>query len=260
MGTQIASRTPICKMLAAGFQRSSSRASLVSTPSLALDHVIEDRLADGDLFVGVRCPCGCGGPWARAACVSGSISMMQPRSASTHSKINCMIRCSNWSMSSVWLTASAVRYMTCRLLAGAGQPGVCGSSASSVEDPAPLLLRHRADDPRAVARLRRRDDVDDVGQVLVGSLGRAGEQHQRAADLQLVAAAEPVAADPLAVDEGAVGAAQVGERVASLVAADFGMLAGDFGVVELDGVGRRRAPAGRSARPARSACPDRFRG
>ena len=39
-------------MLAAGFQRSSSRASLVSTPSLRCDDVVQDRLADRDLFVG----------------------------------------------------------------------------------------------------------------------------------------------------------------------------------------------------------------
>jgi hypothetical protein len=42
--------------------------------------------------------------------------MMQPRSASTHSKIMSMIRARSWSMSSVWLTASAVRYMICKLL------------------------------------------------------------------------------------------------------------------------------------------------
>ncbi len=50
--------------------------------------------------------------------------MMQPRSASTHSKINCMMRCSNWSMSSVWLTASAVRYMICKLLRARASQGL----------------------------------------------------------------------------------------------------------------------------------------
>ena len=48
--------------------------------------------------------------------VSGSKSMMQPRSASTHSNTSCRMRLSSSSMSSVWLTARAVRYITCRLL------------------------------------------------------------------------------------------------------------------------------------------------
>ena len=67
--------------------------------------------------------------------------MMQPRSASTHSKINSMMRLSNWSMSSVWLTASAVRYITWRLLRARASQEFCGSSACGVEDLAPLLLR-----------------------------------------------------------------------------------------------------------------------
>ena len=41
---------------------------------------------------------------------------MQPRSASTHSNTSCSTRSSSSSMSSVWLTARAVRYITCRLL------------------------------------------------------------------------------------------------------------------------------------------------
>ena len=44
--------------------------------------------------------------------------------------------------------------------------------------------------------------------------------------------------DPLAVDEGAVGAAQVDDRVDVPLAADFGVPARDFGVVDLDEVRR----------------------
>ena len=116
IGTQIASRTPHATMLAAGSKRSSCRASLVSTPSLALHHVVENRLADRDLVVRIAIPLRSRRTFGRSCFVSGSKSMMQPRSASTHSKIKSMIRRSSWSMSSVWLTASAVRYMTCRLL------------------------------------------------------------------------------------------------------------------------------------------------
>jgi hypothetical protein len=43
-------------------------------------------------------------------------------------------------------------------------------------------------------------------------------------------------AHPLAVDERPVGTVQIGDRVVVLDAADFGVLAGNLGVVELYGV------------------------
>ncbi len=61
---------------------------------------------------------------------TGSTSIRQPRSASTHSKIRSMMRFSNWSMSSVWLTAKAVRYMTSRLLRARASQESCGGSAA----------------------------------------------------------------------------------------------------------------------------------
>ena len=89
-----------------------------------------------------------------AASSRGSTSMMQPRSASTHSKISSMIRCSSWSMSSVWLTARAVRYMTCSCFG----PGPARNSARhlrrQLEEVAALLLGHRVDDVRLVAEAR----------------------------------------------------------------------------------------------------------
>ena len=103
-------------------------------------------------------------------------------------------------------------------------------------------------------------DADDLGQVFLRLFGRARVEHQRAADLHLVAAGQLVLADALAVDERAVGAVQVGDRVVALDAADFGVVAGDFGVVKLDACWTRRARAGWSARSARSGCPDRLRG
>ena len=73
-------------------------------------------------------------------------------------------------MSSVWLTASAVRYITCKLLRARASQEFCGSLGVEVEDAASLLLRDRADDPRAVAAVGRRADADDVGQVFLRSL------------------------------------------------------------------------------------------
>ena len=80
---------------------------------------------------------------------------MQPRSASTHSKINCMIRLSSRSISCVWLTARAVRYMICRLLRarasqGLGKPSAEGEKISlpscwvierTIRDPSSTWLR-----------------------------------------------------------------------------------------------------------------------
>ncbi len=170
--------------------------------------------------------------------------MMQPRSASTHSKINCMMRSSNWSMSSVWLTASAVRYMTCRLLRARASQRLCGpvgrADRRSGSLPAGSSSGRSASDrpgcrPRTMSILSARlDDGASPGPV---------KSIMRAADLHLVAAGQLVLLDPLAVDERAVGAAQVGEDVVVAGAADLGVPARDFGVVHLDLIARL-APQG----------------
>ncbi len=99
-------------------------------------------------------------------------------------------------MSSVWLTASAVRYITCRLLRARASQEFCGSSACELEDAAAFLLRHRVDDPRAIVALGGAGRMlIDVGQMpLLDSSDGPGVEHQRAADLHLVAAGEHVLA------------------------------------------------------------------
>ena len=115
-------------MLAAGAEAVVLAGVAGQHPLAPLHDVIEDRLADVILS-------SSSGRLARAAHagleppVSASNSMMQPRSASTHSKISSMIRLSNWSMSSVWLTARAVRYITWRLLRALASQEFCGKSA-----------------------------------------------------------------------------------------------------------------------------------
>jgi len=81
--------------------------------------------------------------------VLASISMMQPRSASTHSKIRSKMRRSNWSMSSVWLTASAVRYITCKLLRARASHEFCGASAPAANTrlPSSWLTERTIRDP-----------------------------------------------------------------------------------------------------------------
>jgi hypothetical protein len=56
--------------------------------------------------------------------------------------------------------------------------------------------------------------------------------------LHLVAAFELVLFDPPAVDVGAVRAVQIGDGELVVAMADFGVVARDFGVVDLDSVRR----------------------
>ena len=58
-------------------------------------------------------------------------------------------------MSSVWLTASAVRYMICRLLRARASQGLAAAVEVEVENLAAFVLAHRADDPRAFGRRPR---------------------------------------------------------------------------------------------------------
>ena len=98
-------------------------------------------------------------------------------------------------MSSVWLTASAVRYMICRLLRARASQGDDGFVAGRREDLAAFRLVHRVDDPRAVVLVVAGDDVDLVGEVFDAAFGDARVEQQRAAELQLVAAGELVLLD-----------------------------------------------------------------
>jgi len=124
-------------------------------------------------------------------------------------------------MSSVWLTARAVRYI--------GQFGV------EIENAAAFGLGQRADDLRLVGGFGG-GYLHRLGQ-LFDRFGRgAGKQEQGASQLELVAAAQHLLAHALAVDERAVGAVQIADRVAFVRAAQLCMDARDLGVVELHGV------------------------
>ena len=121
--------------------------------------------------------------------------MMQPRSASTHSKIISMMRASSWSMSSVWLTASAVRYMICRLLRARASQGDDVSLSGGVSNslPSDWCIECTIREPSSVVVLR--DEFDLVGEVFDAAFGDARVEQQRAAELHLVAAGELVLFD-----------------------------------------------------------------
>ena len=73
-----------------------------------------------------------------------------------------------------------------------------------------------------------------LADVLRTAVARAGEQHHRAADLHLVAAGQFFLLDAFVVHERAVGAAQVDQQKIFPDAANFGMAARDFGIVQLN--------------------------
>ena len=106
-----------------------------------------------------------------------------------------MMRASSWSMSSVWLTASAVRYMICRLLRARASQGddVSSSGGARISLPSDWCIVCTIREPSSSAW--RDDDVDLVGQVFDAAFGDAGVEQQRAAELQLVAAGELVLLD-----------------------------------------------------------------
>ena len=79
--------------------------------------------------------------------------------------------------------------------------------------------------------------MDRLRQVFRRFVGRARIKHQRTAELYLIAAGERVVLDSPAVDIRAVGALQIDQSVNVTRSKDFGVLPGDFGVVELDRVG-----------------------
>ena len=98
-------------------------------------------------------------------------------------------------MSSVWLTASAVRYMICRLLRARASQGDGSFVGRRREDFAAFGLVHRVNDARAVVFVVAGDDVDFVGEVFDAVFRDARVEQQRAAELHLVAAGELVFAD-----------------------------------------------------------------
>ena len=125
-----------------------------------------------------------------------------------------------------------------------GEPGVLRHVVGpQLEDAAPLGLRKRADDPRLVCGPLGRSNIDRAREFFLGLVRRAGEEHQRAAELHLIAALQDVLTDALAVDERAVGTVQIAEFELRAAAADFGVVPRDFGVVQLQRVRRITAHA-----------------
>ena len=180
---------------------------------------------------------------------------MQPRSASTHSKIMSMMRASSWSMSNVWLTASAVRYMICKLLRARASQGEVVSSVGGarISLPSDWCIVWTIREPSSS---EARDDIDLVGQVLNAVFRDARVKQQRAAELQLVAAGQFVFVGLFAVDVRAVGAVQVAQHEHITLTMQLGVLARHFRIVQLHRVRRSATRSSLAIRRAESGCPD----
>jgi len=123
-----------------------------------------------------------------------------------------------------------------------GEPAVVGVAGWRTAGRG-ALFAERPHDPRAVVGTRRSDDVHHTGRGIRVSVHR--EQQQRAADLNLVAAGQLRPFNAPAVDERAVGTLQVGDDVAGARGADFGVPARHLPVLELHGIPRLPADSDR---------------
>src|SRR5690606_38911556 len=88
-------------------------------------------------------------------------------------------------------------------------------------------------DARLFSRARHADNIDRARKIVGGRLGGGGENHERAAKLHAVAAAQRAAFDAFAVHERAVGAAEIDEKVELRLVAQFGVAARNLRIVQL---------------------------
>ena len=153
-----------------------------------------------------------------------------------------MMRCSSWSISSVWLTASAVRYMICRLLRARASQGL-PDQIRVRKEVAALFPADRRNDSGTLGRRSAVDDIDFRRQVHRRAVFVSGEDHQGTADLDAITALEDVLVDALFVDERAVRTAQVDQLEIGLRAHDLSVSPRDLDVVQANRVGRFSADA-----------------
>ena len=222
-------------MLAAGLQRSSWPGVAGQHPLVPIYHVVEDRLADGDLFAGANSL-----PRATHLGLQPLMHRVQQHDATAVGLDPLENQLHDPAQQPVDIQGVADRQGRAihdlQIAARPRQPGILRQFGLGVEHPAPLFLRHRADNPRLVLGRLGCGDVDRLAEVF-RLAGRARVEHQRIAHLNLVAAGQTVLTDSLAVDESAVGTAEIDDGEIGVGAAEFRMMAGDLRVVDLNDIG-----------------------
>ena len=123
-------------------------------------------------------------------------------------------------------------------VAAASQPLIPRNIQLRLDQRATGLLAHRAHDARMFVGLLPGDDFDLSRDVAARIAGRRGVQQLRAADLQLIAGGQRLGCDALAVYVRAVGAAEIGQDVGLVAAAQLGVPARHLGVVNLNLIAR----------------------
>ena len=125
-------------------------------------------------------------------------------------------------------------YMTDKFIRRSPSQPAAASGAFKTREPSSEGMRFQ--DRRAVFRAALGQHVDPARQVArAGCCPRRTEQHGLA-ELDPVARVEGGLIDGLAVDERSVGRAQVEDAISPLIEPELGMAAGNFGIVEPNGV------------------------
>ena len=125
---------------------------------------------------------------------------------------------------------------------GPGEPAVLCVVGHEGRDH-PLVFPHGAHDPRSIRAVGGSNDVDQADRPLVVVILRI--HHHRAADLNLIAAAELGPLHLAVVDVCAVGTLQIAHHEPAFDPADLRMPPGDLVVVELHEVARLAADSDR---------------
>ena len=224
-------------------KRSSWAASETSTPSLLLEDVIDDGLAEGELLLVILLLAPAQGLGRQLA----GVGIDQHDAAAVGAD-----RAENQFQNAVEQFVE-VEDLADRL-AGLVHDGQVGQGVLEPgrgligpgEDAAAFGLADGLDDGRGQLDVGPRDHADLAGQVVdgLGGVGPAGtEDEHRLADDDLIAGLQRGLLDLLVVDEGAVGAADVDEHIVAVGQAKLGMAARHLGVVQANLVGRVPADA-----------------
>ena len=206
-------------------------ASLVSTPSLCLQHIVENRAADFQAFllmIQTLAPVA-----ADLGHEFGSLLILEhdattigfdPFEDQFHDPVQQLVDIQRVAHGQ----GRAVHDL--KIAASSRQPRTF-RFVEAADDLAAFFVADRADDSRPGRACRLPNDVDFVSQAERRRIIAAGEYHQGPPQLYPVAAYQRVFSDLVTIDKAAVGAVQIDYLKAFFVASDLSVMSRDFTVV-----------------------------